>query len=51
MWQAKTIKRIVKCAREENQWCFMKWFINLPLLQLQASNPLIFDGKSSKALI
>lgn len=55
MWQAKTIKKIVKCeplqllcSREENQWCFMGWFIDLPLLWLQANHPLVLTEKVAK---
>lgn len=54
MRRAKTIKRTVKCelwqllyATEQNQWCFMRWFIDLPLLLLQAKTILSFlKGKS-----
>lgn len=56
MWQAKTIKEIVKCefwlppcAREENQWCFTRWFIDLPLLWLQGTPSSRFGGKSSRS--
>lgn len=46
---AKNVKKIVKCeawqlarASEGNQWCFMRWFIDLSPHWLKASHPFIF---------